>query len=446
MDQNQDNKTDRLAWFRAARYGMFIHWGPAAEWGFGEQGLLRENIPQREYEQRACRWNPRDFDAWAWAAAALEGGFRYAVLTTRHHDGYCLWGSQQTDYTSVAQAAGRDFVREYVEAFREAGLRVGLYYSLADFRVPAYWESSAGDSPAWQAFRQYAHDQVRELLTDYGPIDLLWFDGAWPHNAAAWRSESLLGMIRELQPGIVVNNRLDSASMYADAKGAMEYPGESTELGDFGTPEHHTTPDPKRPWESCQTSTSRLWGFTPGEHWRTARQLLDQLCDCASHGGNLLLNVGPDADGRLPEPFLERTQQIGAWLATNGEAVFGEGGGDVTEFIARGFQTVRGQTLYLIIRYGSDSAEVRLNGLATPVTAARLLGSDARLTVEQRGDTVVIRGLPDAPGVPLYPVIALDCDGAPRVTVAAGDRLWSGDPARYRDWAAARGQTVWVGR
>lgn len=232
-------------------------------------------------------------------------------------------------------------------------------------------------------------------------------------------------MCHEFQPGIITNNRLDSDSLYGAAQGGLENPGESGTLGDFGTSEHHTMPDPHRPWESCQVSTSRLWGYAPGEHWRPTWDLLDNLCQCASRGGNLLLNVGPDPDERFPPEFIGRSRAIGDWLRVNGEAIYGSGGGDVTEFLARGFQTVRGHTLYLILRYEFDPPDVRLFGLKTRVLSARLLGSDQPLTVEQPGDVLHVRGVPAAGshGMPLYPVIALQCQGEPVATDFGKQRI-----------------------
>jgi alpha-L-fucosidase len=195
-------------WFPEARFGLFVHWGPYSAYGRGEQALFREHLDQQEYGENACRWNPGRCDPARWAEVAKGAGMRYAVLTTRHHDGYCLWDSRVTDYTSAAQAPRRDFVREYVEAFRAAGLRIGLYYSLADWRVPAYWEGAAHDPSGWEGFRDYVHTQVEELLTGYGPIDLFWFDGAWPHSPREWRSRELVERIRALQPHLLINNRL----------------------------------------------------------------------------------------------------------------------------------------------------------------------------------------------------------------------------------------------
>jgi alpha-L-fucosidase len=159
---------DYWRWFSEARYGLFIHWGPYAAYGRGEQVLFREHLDQQAYAEAACRWRPQRFDAARWADVAKQGGMRYAVMTTRHHDGFCMWDTQTTDYSSTAQAAGQDFVGEYVAAFRAAGLRVGLYYSLADWRIPAYWNGPVHDPTGWANFRDYVHQQVLELLTHYG--------------------------------------------------------------------------------------------------------------------------------------------------------------------------------------------------------------------------------------------------------------------------------------
>jgi alpha-L-fucosidase len=444
-------------WFPEGRFGLFIHWGPYARYARGEQVLFREHLDQQEYARQACAWAPRFFDAAQWAETARAAGCRYAVLTTRHHDGFCMWDSQLTNYTSAAQAAGRDFVGEYVEAFRQAGLRVGLYYSLADWRIPAYWEGPQHDPQGWADFRAYVHGQVRELLTRYGKIDELWFDGAWPHSALDWKSPELVDMIRALQPDILINNRLgllpEEASGQAPlddgtlAEGALRVGapegalgvGESRRLGDFGTPEHHITPDPARLWESCQVTTWRLWGFTEGERWRPADLLLDMLVESASKGGNLLLNVGPDGEGRFPPQAVERLTEIGRWLEVHGEAVYGSEAGEVCEFITYGRQTRKGNNLYLIIRFWDGRPSLRLAGLATAVRRAVLLTSGTELPFEQDGDQLVVSGLPRTAPTTLFPVIKLECSAPPQPAAWAADRLWSGDPRRMTPWAGERG-------
>jgi alpha-L-fucosidase len=438
---------EKWRWFPAARYGMFLHWGPYSAIGRGEQVFFREHLNPRDYEQAACKWNPKYFDAREWAQSTLNGGFKYAVFTTRHHDGYCLWDSKLTDYNSARQAPLRDFVREYVEAFREVGLKVGLYYSLADWRIPAYWEGPQHDPEGWSAFRDYVHNQMRELLSNYGTIDVIWFDGAWPRNAQAWQSEKLIAMMRELQPNLLINNRLDAIDPEHGVaqwqEGAIEGAGESKRLGDLGTPEHHITAE-KRIWESCQTSTSRLWGYTSGEHWRTPEQLLDFICEASSQGGNLLLNVGPDGEGRIPTEFTQRTRLIGEWLQRHGEAIYGTQRGDVVEFVTRGWQTVKGNSLYLILRFWDGQSEFRLAGLSNSLLRAELLSTGQKLDSSQSEDestgrAIVLHGLPEAKPTQLFPVIKLEFDGSPSAIPALRERLWCGNPRRMTAWARQRG-------
>ena len=435
-----EHLAEHWRWFQESRFGLFIHWGPYSVYGRGEQVLFRDHLDQRPYGEEACRWNPRHFDASRWARVARRAGMKYAVLTARHHDGFCLWDSKLTDYTSASQAPRRDFVREYVQAFRAAGLRVGLYYSLADWRIPAYWDGPAHDKAGWEAFCAYIHGQVRELLTNYGKIDVIWFDGAWPHSQEEWRAADLVQMIRTLQPHILINNRLGAAAADGDP---AENPGLSRELGDFGTPEHQIIAE-NRLWESCQVSTWRLWGYSIGERWRPADLLLDMLVTAASQGGNLLLNVGPDEDGQLPAEFVDRAEAIGHWLDVHGEAIYGSEAGDVCEFITYGRQTRKGNNLYLIIRFWDGRGALALSGLATPVKRAVLLSTGRKLPFEQTPDRVTISGLPHHQPTSLFPVIRLECDGRPQPRPWAADRLWQGDPRRMAGWARQRGASVFA--
>jgi alpha-L-fucosidase len=370
---------------------------------------------------------------------AKRAGMKYAVLTTRHHDGFCLWNSRLTDYTTASQAAQRDFVGEYVDAFRSAGLRVGLYYSLADWRIPAYWNGPAHDPAGWESFRSYVHGQVRELMTKYGQIDVMWFDGAWPHPQEDWRSADLERMIRSLQPHILINDRLGNA---ADP-GTAETPGKSRTLGDFGTPEHEIKAE-NRFWESCQVSTWRLWGYTIGERWRPADLLLDMLVTAAGQGGNLLLNVGPDPEGQLPPQFIDRMEEIGRWMDVHGEAIYGSEVGDACEFVTYGRQTRKGNNLYLIIRFWDGRGVVRLSGLATPVKRAVLLTTGEELAFEQSLDHLYVKGLPQLSPTTLFPVIKLECAGPLLARPWAKERLWQGDPRRMAAWANERGTSVFV--
>jgi len=414
------------SWFPESRYGLFIHWGPYAAYGRGEQVLFREHLDPQAYVRAACGWNPRAYDPYLWADAAKRAGFRYACLTTRHHDGYCLWATQTTDYSSASQAPQRDFVGEFITAFRAAGLRVGLYYSLIDWRIPAYFDGPEKDPEGWRLMRQYIHAQVEELLTAYGSIDYFWFDGLWPRTAEDLHAAALVSRMRALQPQLLINNRLGAAAS-----------------GDVGTPEHTITAE-ERLWESCQVSTWRLWGYAAGERWRSADRLLDMLCECAHKGGNLLLNVGPQADGQLPPAFLERALDIGRWLQVHGEAIYGNDGGDVTEFVTRGWQTTRGNALYLIIRFWDGQPSMRVADLLTRVKRVELLTTGQELPFEQDEAGLWIHGLPALPPTELFPVIKIMCESKPEAGQWGRERLWGGNPERVAEWARRRGNSVRV--
>lgn len=427
------------SWFREATYGLFIHWGPYALHGRGEQVLMRDLPDQRDYAARARAWAPASFDAREWARVAIRGGFRYAVFTARHHDGFCMWNTDTTDYSSARQAARRDYLGEYVEAFREAGLRVGVYLSWNDFRLPAMFSGPLRDPAGWARFRDYVHAQVRELMTRYGRIDVLWFDGVWPGAAADWKSRELVAEIRRLQPGILINNRLGFPGEGKDHDD--EFGANEGDDGDFGTPEHRVVPVPGKLWESCQTSTWRLWGHASGERWRSADQLLDMLTDASSRGGNLLLNVGPDADGEMPPEFVERSDAVGEWLRLHGEAVYGTSPVDAGESTLFGRQTRRGNTLYLIVRFWPGPT-LRFQGLATRVTRAVLLTTGEELAFRQDDGSrgLILEELPAVSPHPLFPVIRLELDGEPETLPTYRPGLWGGDPARLLAWARERGE------
>lgn len=431
------NVPKKWQWFNQGRYGLIIHWGPYAQYGRGEQVLFREHLNPCEYEKAACAWNPSSFDARQWARQARQAGFRYAMLTTRHHDGYCLWDSQLTDYSSAAQAPKRDFVREYCDAFRAEGIRVGLYYSLLDWRIPAYWQGPQRNPAGWQAFREYVHGQIRELLTSYGKIDQLGFDGCWPHYAEDWDSDGIVAMARELQPDIMINNRLGPRR----GQPFQVNVNTSPDIGDYGTPEHEITSE-ERLWESWQVSTWRLWCWTRGERWRSADYLLDMLCQCASQGGNLMLNVGPTPEGELPPEFLQRADVIGDWLNVHGEAIYGSEPGNFTEAVTYGWQTRKGGDLYLIFRFWPGLSEFRVPDLVNLPAGATLLTTGAELECELCEDGLLLKGLPEQSPTSLFPVVRLRYEEAPQRNRWGEERLWQGDPLWRADWARQRGDSV----
>jgi alpha-L-fucosidase len=407
---------ERQLWFNGARWGLFVHWGMYALYGRGEQVLFREHLAPSQYRERAAEFNPRAYDPDAWAEAAREAGMRYAVLTAKHHDGFALYDSTVSRFSSVATGARRDLVRAYVEAFRRAGLKVGLYFSLADWQWPAYFAGPQRDPEGFARFIAYTHAQVRELCTQYGVLDLLWFDGTWPHSPADWRAAELLAMIRALQPGILINNRTGLA-------------------GDFDTPEQHiTASDPARPWEACLTSVERLWGYHPGERlWKTPSQVIHQLAQVAEGGSNLLFNVGPKADGSFPEAFTALLREVGDWLRTNGAAIYDCGRG-VCECITIGRMTVVGPTVYLHVLYWPGET-LHLSGLDNRVLSARFLADGWPIAFEQVGEHITLKNLPSLPPDPRDTVIALEVEGTPQPFPWARERLWQGDAGRMLDWA-----------
>jgi alpha-L-fucosidase len=224
----------------------------------------------------------------------------------------------------------------------------------------------------------------------------------------------------------------------------VEFAGESKVLGDFGTPEHHITAESNRLWESCQVSTWRLWGYTRGERWRPAEVMLDMLCEAAGKGGNLLMNVGPQPDGQLPAEFVQRARHIGDWLRVHGEAIYDCERGDVVEFVTRGWQTRKGNNLYLILRFWDGRSSLRIAGLATKVLHARLLTTGQELRVEQNETELTLHGLPSLPPTDLFPVIKLEGEAPFEAQPWARERLWCGNPRRMTQWARSRGTSVWA--
>lgn len=392
---------DRLRWFREARFGMVIHWGLYSIPARGEWVMYTERIPYREYSQLAGQFNPRRYDADEWAGLAKQAGMKYMVLTTRHHDGFSLFDSKVSDYTSAKTAAGRDLVAEYADACRRAGLRLGFYYSLKDWHRPAYMAGPQADPGGWAELVDYVHAQVRELCTRYGKLDIMWYDGPGPYIAegwrvddipSIWRAQEMNAMVRELQPGIIINDR-------------------SILPEDFDTPEQHITPS-NRMWESCMTINDH-WGYAErDDNWKPAKDLVRNLVQCVSGGGNYLLNVGPDRDGVIPAPSVQRLQEMGRWLESNGESIYGAGRCPMT-WTTVGLLTARGSRVYVHCFYWPGS-EITIGGFANRVERAYFLATGEAIDLEQRRDRLFLRNLPDRAPDPIDTVIVLEMDGEPR--------------------------------
>ena len=332
----------RIRWFQEARFGLFVHFGLYSIPARGEWVRSTERIPTEAYQPYFDTFDPTRFDARAWAKAARQAGMKYAVLTAKHHDGFCLFDTAYSDYKVTNTPFGRDIVREFLEAFRAEGLRVGLYYSLLDWHHPDYPhygdmyhplrdEPSADNSGrVWERYVEYLHNQVRELCTNYGRLDLLWFDFSYGDmRGEKWRAAELADMVRTLQPGVIINNRLEVSG---EGFGSLYACRPTPWHGDFITPEKMIPPGGLRDvegndlcWESCITMNNS-WGYTRDDCWyKPADLLIKKLVECVSCGGNMILNVGPDATGAFPAEASDILEGIGRWMSRNGESIHGCG-------------------------------------------------------------------------------------------------------------------------
>jgi alpha-L-fucosidase len=380
----------RMAWWREAKFGMFIHFGLYSVLGRGEWVMVIEDIPIPEYEQLAKQFNPHPNGAREWARLAKQAGMKYMVMTTKHHDGFCLFDSHFTDYNAAKQAAGRDLVREYVDAVRAEGLRVGFYFSLMDWHSPD-WAACKTDAAAARRFVDRVHAEMRQLMTEYGKIDELWYDGAYPFDAEGWRSPELNAMVFELQPDIVINNR-------------------SWMAGDFSTPEQSINAA-KGDWESCMTLNDH-WGYgAADDNWKSPRTLISNLVQCCENGGNYLLNIGPKGDGSVPEPSVRILEAVGKWIEKNGESLHGVGKSEIT--IAEGaLFSKKGNTIYIYLMDWPGSSYT-IGGISKLPKSAKYLATGKEVKTEVHGTRLVFSGLseksPDAP----ITVIVAEFDTAP---------------------------------
>lgn len=411
----EESRARRLAWWQQARFGMFIHYGLYSIIGQQEWVMESEGIPIPQYEMLAQHFMPKPGCAREWAQLARRAGQKYMVLTAKHHEGFCLWDTTLTNYNS-AQTAGRDMVREFVEAARAEGLRVGLYYSLMDWHHPDGMRC-ASDEAARKRFVEYTHGLLRELLTNYGKIDILWYDVAQPLTPEQWEADRMNRMVFDLQPEIIVNNRngLD---------------------GDFSTPEHKIQAD-KRAWESCET-LNLGWGYQRADNeWKSPRIVLSDLAVCAQQGGNFLLNIGPEPNGVVPAESVRILETVGRWLDRNGDAIYGTEGGASISFGNYTNFTRKGNTLYIHVyfwpadtpaaqwlQFFKPPTVVAVGGLNAKVLSARLLKSGAAVRFAQDELSLRFPGMPEqAPDDPVT-VIACECDRPPVVDHHRIRGLW----------------------
>ena len=399
----------RIQWWQEAKFGMFIHWGLYSVIGRHEWAMEVEGIPIPQYEVLAKHFNPKPNAARDWARLAKQAGQKYMVMTTKHHEGFCNFDTKLTDYCAPKQAAGRDLVREFVDAARAEGLRVGFYYSLMDWHHPD-GARCATDEAARQRFVAYTHGLIRELMTDYGKIDILWYDVDWPLTPEQWESQKMNDMVFQLQPDIIVNNRNGLP-------------------GDFSTPEQEIrAADKGRAWETCMTLNDS-WGYHKADDsWKTPKTIVNNLITCARGGGNYLLNIGPKPDGSIPQESIDILHAVGQWTSKNGAAIYGTERNDFEWHVYANF-TQRGNTAYAHVTDwpGDTPAEqwltfyqppsvISFGGWRTKVKSVRLLVGDKPLTFTQDDLSLKITGLPaTAPDQPAT-VIAIECDGEPALS------------------------------
>ncbi|MCC6391412.1 MAG: alpha-L-fucosidase [Bryobacterales bacterium] len=406
---------DRTQWFRDAKFGMFVHWGAYSVIGRHEWSREMFHIPQAEYDEYARRFNPVNFDPDAWVALAQNAGARYMVVTSKHHDGFSIYRSEVSDYDMEMTPYAGDPLKMLSQAAARRGMRLGFYHSIMDWHNPDYvpkrsWEvkepNKGGNLDKYIGFMK---EQLRELLTGYGDVAVLWFDGEWEHSTAEMRSDEIYDFIRQASPKTLINDRL--------------FKREPGNKGDFGTPEQFVPAtgmkDPSgKPilWESCVTINTDGWGYNKYEtEFKTSRDLIRMLIEVVSKGGNLLLNVGPMPDGRIQDEFVTRLNAMGEWMAVNSEAIYGTTASPFARLPFFGRATVKDNVLYLHVFQWPADRRLRAPGLKNLVQSAKVLGVQGSLLRTSREGNDVLVELPSQVPDEVASVVALTLDGAPMV-------------------------------
>ncbi len=409
----------RIAWYQQARFGMFIHWGLYAIPARGEWVMSTEQISKEAYRTYFEQFNPTDYDPRTWAALCKKAGMKYAVMTAKHHDGFCLFDSKLTDYKATNTKAGRDLIREYVNAFRAEGIKVGLYYSLIDWHHPDFPHYGDRQHPMranpaekekeaarnFDNYLTYMHGQVRELCENYGQIDLFWFDFSYDRlTGEAWKATELTNMIRSYWPDVLIDNRLEVSGQ---GFGSLLTGNPTVYSGDFVSPEQIVPPEGivdvnGKPvcWEACITLNNN-WGYAAFDHeYKSAQTVIRKLVECVSKGGNLLLNVGPDARGIIPEESVRILTEVGGWMARNDESIYGCGSSSIPK-PSWGYTTEDAQNIYLHVME-QTVGPVPLKGHTQEEFAlVQLLSSGAELVLQPSWTT---DNYPDYLFFPLGPV------------------------------------------
>ena len=420
----------RMQWWREARFGLFIHWGlyaiPAGEWGgkstHGEWVRTTAQIPLTEYDKFVGQFNPVKFNADEWVRMARDAGMRYIVITSKHHDGFCLFDSKFTDFDVMSTPLRRDILKELAEACRKHGIKLCFYHSIMDWHHPDYlprrdWEK---DRPAagadFDRYVEHMKKQLKELVTNYGEVGVLWFDGEWESTWNTKYGRELYSYVRSLQPSILINNRVG-----AGRSGMEGFTKEGEFAGDFGTPEQQipATGLPGVDWETCMTMNDH-WGYNKNDqHWKSTAALVRMLADIASKGGNFLLNVGPTAEGAFPQASIDRLREMGQWMKVNSEAIYGTAASPFKNLPwGRSTQkTIPGGTrLYLHVFDWPSGGKLRVHGIFNSAKQAYLLADSQKtsLSVAREEDALVINVPQKAPDA-YDSVVVLDLAGKPDI-------------------------------
>jgi alpha-L-fucosidase len=322
--ESKESYEARMKWWHDARFGMFIHWGvysvPAGEYqgkvtkGLGEWIMNDEKIPVKEYEQFALQFNPVKFDAAEWVRIAKDAGIKYIVITSKHHDGFAMWNSKVSKYNIVDFAPyGKDVLKALADECAKQGIIFCFYHSIMD------WHQPDANAQNWVKYREkYLKPQLKELLTGYGKLGVMWFDGEWIKEWTEDQGKDLYNFVRNLQPDILINNRIGKGR-----RGMQGMNKDTSFVGDFGTPEQEIlSTTSSMAWESCMTMND-TWGFKKSDNnWKSSEMLIKNLVDIVSKGGNYLLNIGPTSEGLIPAPSVERLKETGEWIKVNGEAIY----------------------------------------------------------------------------------------------------------------------------
>jgi alpha-L-fucosidase len=424
---------DRMAWWRDARFGMFVHWGLysvlAGEWGgrtdYAEWIRNNAKIPVGEYEKLLPRFNPTAFDADHLASLAADAGAKYLVITTKHHDGFCLFDTKQTSWGVMSTPYRRDIMKAVADACRRHGVKPCWYHSIMDWHHPDYlprrdWERGMRpvNGANFDRYVSYLHAQVEELLTHYGDVGVMWFDGEWESTWTRELGLALEDKCRALAPNVIINSRVaPKQASGLNAKLAK------IEVGDFSTPEQEI-PDrgiPGVDWESCVTMNGN-WGYNRADHhFKSVPKLVNMLVETASKGGNLLLNVGPTGEGLVPEESVVRLKGIGEWMRVHSEAIRGT---EASPFENAGFRATRkGKMLYAFLPEWPASRELLLPGMRLLPRRASMLGEANAPTLARReSDAGVVISLPERASNPVCSVVACEFNLPVRVSGAASRR------------------------